>query len=39
MIRTFIARSCDRDTGYWAPAAEAERIEKARYALLQEARR
>ncbi|NKJ01631.1 cytochrome o ubiquinol oxidase subunit I [Novosphingobium sp. SG707] len=38
MIGTFIARSYDRDTDYWVPAAQVEQIEKARYALMQEAR-
>ncbi|MCA3232749.1 MAG: cytochrome o ubiquinol oxidase subunit I [Cupriavidus sp.] len=34
MIFTFIARAYDRDVDYYVPAAEVERIESARYALL-----
>ncbi|MGY2486026.1 cytochrome o ubiquinol oxidase subunit I [Cupriavidus sp. CP313] len=36
-IATFIVRSYDRDVDYYVPAAEVERIERARYAQLQEA--
>ncbi|WP_354687287.1 cytochrome o ubiquinol oxidase subunit I [Cupriavidus necator] len=36
-IATFILRSYDRDVDYYVPAAEVERIERARYAQLQEA--
>ncbi|KWR89872.1 cytochrome o ubiquinol oxidase subunit I [Cupriavidus sp. IDO] len=36
-IATFIMRSYDRDVDYYVPAAEVERIERARYAQLQEA--
>jgi len=34
MIFTFIARAYDRDVDYYVPAAEVERIERARFALL-----
>lgn len=36
-IATFILRSYDRDTDYYVPAAEVERIERARYVQLQNA--
>jgi len=36
-IVTFILRSYDRDTDYYVPAAEVERIERARYVQLQNA--
>ncbi|MGO4302535.1 cytochrome o ubiquinol oxidase subunit I [Cupriavidus sp. RAF12] len=36
-IATFVVRSYDRDVDYYVPAAEVERIERARYAQLQEA--
>jgi cytochrome o ubiquinol oxidase subunit 1 len=36
-IVTFVVRSYDRDVDYYVPAAEVERIERARYAQLQEA--
>ncbi|AQV93903.1 cytochrome o ubiquinol oxidase subunit I [Cupriavidus necator] len=36
-IATFIVRSYDRDVDYYVPAAEVERIERARHAQLQEA--
>jgi len=36
-IATFILRSYDRDVDYYVSAAEVERIERARYAQLQEA--
>jgi cytochrome o ubiquinol oxidase subunit I len=35
MIATFIARSYDQDVDYYVPAAEVERIENARFALLE----
>jgi len=34
MIFTFIARAYDRDVDYYVPAAEVERIERARFAQL-----
>ena len=34
MICTFIARAYDRDVDYYVPAAEVERIERARFAQL-----
>jgi cytochrome o ubiquinol oxidase subunit 1 len=37
MVGTFIARSYDRDIDYYVPAAEVERIEKERHALLAKA--
>ena len=37
VIATFIARTYDRDTDYWVPATEVERIERARHARLAEA--
>ncbi len=36
-VATFILRSYDRDVDYYVSAAEVERIERARYAQLQEA--
>ncbi|TDF63642.1 cytochrome o ubiquinol oxidase subunit I [Cupriavidus sp. L7L] len=36
-IATFVRRSYDRDVDYYVPAAEVERIERARYAQLQQA--
>ncbi|SPD64447.1 cytochrome o ubiquinol oxidase subunit I [Cupriavidus taiwanensis] len=36
-IATFVLRSYDRDVDYYVPAAEVERIERARYAQLQQA--
>ena len=36
-IATFILRSYDRDTDYYVPAAEVERIERARYVQLKNA--
>ncbi|MBN3751851.1 cytochrome o ubiquinol oxidase subunit I [Paraburkholderia sp. Tr-20389] len=35
MIATFIARSYDQDVDYYVPAAEVERIENARFELLE----
>lgn len=35
MIGVFIARTFDNDVDYWVPAEEVERIENARYALLE----
>ncbi|MBV8157952.1 MAG: hypothetical protein JO278_09850 [Dyella sp.] len=37
MIFTFIARAYDRDVDYYVPAAEVERIERARFQQLQSA--
>ena len=37
MIFTFIARAYDRDVDYYVPAAEVERIERARFQQLQTA--
>jgi len=36
-IATFVLRSYDRNVDYYVPAAEVERIERARYAQLQQA--
>ncbi|AMU99289.1 cytochrome o ubiquinol oxidase subunit I [Xanthomonas citri] len=36
MIGSFIARTFDDDIDYWVPADEVERIEKARFALLEQ---
>ncbi|MDR6671713.1 cytochrome o ubiquinol oxidase subunit I [Xanthomonas sp. 1678] len=36
MIGSFIARSFDDDVDYWVPAEEVERIENARFALLEQ---
>ncbi|SPA40393.1 cytochrome o ubiquinol oxidase subunit I [Cupriavidus taiwanensis] len=36
-IATFVLRSYDRDVDYYVPAAEVERVERARYAQLQQA--
>jgi cytochrome o ubiquinol oxidase subunit 1 len=37
MIATFVARTYDRNTDYYVPAAEVARIENERYALLSKA--
>ncbi|MEA5123116.1 cytochrome o ubiquinol oxidase subunit I [Xanthomonas floridensis] len=36
MIGSFIARTFDNDIDYWVPAEEVERIENARFALLEQ---
>ncbi|MCC4620196.1 cytochrome o ubiquinol oxidase subunit I [Xanthomonas cassavae CFBP 4642] len=36
MIGSFIARTFDNDIDYWVPADEVERIENARFALLEQ---
>jgi cytochrome o ubiquinol oxidase subunit 1 len=36
VLATFIARSYDRDTDWWVPAGEVERLENARHAALAE---
>lgn len=36
MIGSFIARTFDDDIDYWVPADEVERIENARFALLEQ---
>ena len=36
VIATFIARTYDRDVDWWVPAAEVERLENARHAVLAE---
>jgi cytochrome o ubiquinol oxidase subunit 1 len=36
MVGTLIARSYSRDVDYWVPAAQVERMENERYALLHE---
>ncbi len=37
MIGSFIARTFDNDIDYYVPAAEVERIENERFALLDQA--